>query len=82
VIFSQVLAWFAAPTHWRGPAGIPVLNRIPIIGGAFGSRNYNKQRTELIIFLTPRVIYDTNQVADATDELKSRLKKLQKMIKD
>jgi osmoprotectant transport system permease protein len=24
VIFSQVLAWFAAPTHWRGPAGIPV----------------------------------------------------------
>jgi hypothetical protein len=24
VIFSQVLAWFADPTHWRGPAGVPV----------------------------------------------------------
>jgi osmoprotectant transport system permease protein len=24
VIFSQVLAWFADPTHWRGPAGVLV----------------------------------------------------------
>lgn len=24
VIFSQVLAWFADPAHWRGPGGIPV----------------------------------------------------------
>jgi osmoprotectant transport system permease protein len=24
VIFSQVLAWFADPTHWRGPGGVPV----------------------------------------------------------
>lgn len=62
--------------------GIPVLHRIPYLGAAFGSKNHSKTRTELVVFLTPRVIYDTNQITDATDELKSSLKKLQKIIKE
>jgi general secretion pathway protein D len=64
-----------------GMSGIPVLHRIPVIGAAFGFRTYGKERTELIIFITPRVIYDSNQMQDATDELKGRLK-LSKLIKE
>jgi len=60
--------------------GIPLLNRIPVLGAAFGSRSYTKDRSELIIFLTPHVIYDTAQVTDATDELKSGLKALRKDV--
>jgi general secretion pathway protein D len=63
-------------------AGIPGLNRIPILGAAFGTRSYSKARTELIIFITPHVIYDTNQMTDATDELRSKIKMLRKDIKD
>jgi general secretion pathway protein D len=63
-------------------SGIPVLYRIPIIGALFGSRSYSKSRSELIIFITPRVIYDSNQMSDATDELKSRLKALKKDVKE
>jgi general secretion pathway protein D len=63
-------------------SGIPLLYRIPVIGALFGSRSYSKSRSELIIFMTPRVIYDSNQMADATDELKSRLKTLKKDVKD
>ncbi len=62
--------------------GIPVLNRIPILGAAFGSRSYSKDRTELIIFLTPHVIYDSNQLLDATDELRGRIKLLRKDVKE
>jgi general secretion pathway protein D len=62
--------------------GVPVLQRIPILGAAFGSRSSNKARTELIVFLTPRVIYDTNQIQDATDEIKGNLKKLQRLMRD
>jgi general secretion pathway protein D len=61
--------------------GIPVLNRLPVIGAAFGSRSYSKDRTELVVFLTPHVIYDTAQVTDATEELKSTLRGLQKLMK-
>jgi len=65
-----------------GMSGIPVLHRIPIIGAAFGFRTYSKERAELIIFITPRVIYDSNQMQDATDELKGRLKMSRKLIKE
>jgi general secretion pathway protein D len=65
-----------------GSSGIPVLHRIPFIGSAFGFHTYSKERTELIIFITPRVIYDNNQMMDATDELKGRVKLMRKMIKE
>ena len=53
-----------------------------VSGRAFGSKSHSNARTELVIFLTPRVIYDTTQVQDATDEIRSKLKKIQGMIKD
>jgi general secretion pathway protein D len=62
--------------------GIPFLSRIPYIGGLFGYKSYTTARTEMLVFLTPRVIYDTNQVQDATQDLKERMKDLRRMIKD
>jgi general secretion pathway protein D len=69
-------------TDTSSSGGIPGLHRIPILGAAFGSKSSTKARTELIVFLTPRVIYDTNQIAEATEELRSRLKRLEKLIKE
>ena len=66
----------------QSSGGIPVLHKIPILGAAFGSRSTTKARTELIVFLTPRVIYDTNQITDATNELKTSLKRVQKLMKE
>jgi general secretion pathway protein D len=63
-------------------SGIPFLNRIPVVGMLFGNKSTNKARTELIVFLTPHVIYDTNQIAEATEEVKSKLKSIQKMIRE
>jgi general secretion pathway protein D len=61
-------------------AGIPGLHRLPILGAVFGSRSYSKQKTELIIFLTPRVIFDNADLQEATEELKGRLRKLRHTI--
>jgi general secretion pathway protein D len=69
-------------SHTESSGGIPVLSRIPLIGAVFGSKSYNTQRTELIIFLTPRVIYDTTQILDATEEIKNDLKRVGKMMRD
>ena len=61
--------------------GIPLLHRIPILGALFGSKAITTSRTELIIFLTPRVIYDTSQMSDATDEIRNGLKMINKTMK-
>lgn len=63
-------------------SGIPLLHRIPVAGALFGSRSYSKERTELVVFMTPRVIYDTTDVVEASDEVKSRLRRLARLIKD
>ncbi len=63
-------------------AGLPGLHKLPVVGALFGNRSSNKGRTELVIFMTPRVIYDTNDIADASEEVRSRLKRLQKIIRD
>ncbi len=63
-------------------AGIPLLDRIPFLGALFGARSYGKERTELIMFLTPHVIFDSNQMIDATDELRDKIKLLRKDVKE
>lgn len=62
--------------------GVPGLVKIPFLGALFGDKSVTKQRTELVLFLTPRVIYDTPELTEATEELKSRFKKLNKLIRD
>jgi general secretion pathway protein D len=61
--------------------GIPYLERIPGLNFLFGGHSSSKQRTELIVFLTPHVIYDTHHISDATEELKNQMKTLKKEIR-
>jgi general secretion pathway protein D len=63
-------------------AGVPFLHSLPGIGVLFGSKSISKDRTELVVFLTPRVIYDANQMTDATEEIKSGMKKLMRLAND
>ena len=60
---------------------VPILGRIPVLGRAFGSTEETTSKTELIVLLEPRVIYDQNQIASATDELRSRLESLRRVVR-
>jgi general secretion pathway protein D len=63
-------------------SGIPFLQRIPILGAAFGGKSRSTSRDELIVFFTPHVIYDTESLAEATDDLKAGLKHMKKELKE
>lgn len=54
--------------------GLPYLSRIPVVGLLFGQKGDDANRTELIIFITPRVIRNPAEAARITDELRSRLR--------
>ncbi len=69
-------------TDTSSSAGVPVLHRIPVLGAMFGAKSINKQRTEMVIFMTPHIIYDTNQLVEASDQLKTGFKRLNKLIRD
>ncbi|MBF0318799.1 MAG: type II secretion system secretin GspD [Nitrospirae bacterium] len=62
--------------------GIPFLSKIPIIGGLFGYKSKEHNRTELMVIITPRVVKSLAEAATMTEAFKDKLKGLQKMLAD
>ncbi len=56
--------------------GIPGLNRIPVLGRLFGSTSRNRNRTELIVLITPRVIRGGADARQITDDYQSKFESL------
>jgi general secretion pathway protein D len=63
-----------------GTSGIPILSKIPIIGGAFGSQTYNETKTELVLLITPKLIADTTSARDALDEIRRKMPTLESVM--
>jgi general secretion pathway protein D len=53
--------------------GIPLLHQIPLLGPLFGSTTRNKDKNELVVLLTPRVMKSRQDAQDVTDEFKRKL---------
>lgn len=64
-------------TKSLGKNGIPILSRIPILGGLFGSHNNTQNRTELIVLLKPHVIRTPDDGRAVTEELRAKLRTLE-----
>jgi general secretion pathway protein D len=60
-------------TDTSGNSGIPYLKDIPGLGALFGSQNDTRERTELLVFLTPRVVRSAPAAAAVTEDLRKAL---------
>ena len=60
---------------------IPLVGRIPGLGVLFGNTTNSTSRTELIVLITPHVIRTAQDAQSTTEELKSRLREVQKLVK-
>jgi general secretion pathway protein D len=56
--------------------GIPGLNRIPLVGRLFGSTDRHRNRSELIVLITPRVIGSSDDAKRITDEYQAKFESL------
>ena len=63
--------------HNRDKSGLPIINRVPILGEIIGSNERGAKRTELIVFIRPQVIRDPRDARDVAEELRSRLKSME-----
>ena len=55
-------------------SGIPWFRRIPLLGALFGTQSDNRQRTELLVLITPRVIHDQRDARALTEDLRDQLR--------
>jgi general secretion pathway protein D len=56
--------------------GLPLLARIPVVGGLFGNQSLTKNRSELVLFVTPRVVDSEMDIRGAVDDLRRRMERL------
>jgi general secretion pathway protein D len=58
----------------RENSGIPWLKDVPLLGLLAGQQNNTRQRTELLVLLTPHVIHDQRDARAMTEDLREGLR--------
>jgi general secretion pathway protein D len=57
--------------------GVPGLHKVPVIGWAFGQKQRDATRRELVVVLTPKVIANEQDIEAVNKDFKRRLKGLE-----
>ncbi len=60
-------------------SGLPLLSNIPIVGKLFGNTNHERDRQEIIVLITPRVITNVEDARQMTDEYELKFQSLAPM---
>ena len=77
---SIALGGLIRENRQRTSSGIPLLSKIPVLGALFGQQTFSRTRTELVLIVTPRIVSDTAQAREATDELRRKLPSLEGLL--
>ena len=73
---SVVLGGLIRDNETEGQSGVPVLKDIPLVGALFSTTSVSSTRTELLIFITPRVMESDQDLRDLNLEMRSRMRGL------
>jgi len=73
---AVALGGLISTTTAIGETGIPVLKNIPIAGRLFRTNTEVTERTELIVFLTARVLPNPRDAVEATVEMRAAMERL------
>ncbi|MFO1305842.1 MAG: type II secretion system secretin GspD [Burkholderiales bacterium] len=77
---TMIMGGLIGDTRQNASNGIPFLSRIPVLGGLFGAQELNNTRTELVLFITPRVVENEVDVRGAIDDLRKKMENLDAFI--
>jgi general secretion pathway protein D len=67
------LAGLITDSLTRGNSGIPWLKDIPLLGLLAGTQSNTRQRTELLVLITPHVLHDQRDARALTEDLREEL---------
>jgi general secretion pathway protein D len=71
---SVVLGGLIRDNESQGRSGIPLLMDIPIVGSLFSTTSTDNTRTELLIFISPRVLEGDQDLRDLNRERRARMR--------
>jgi general secretion pathway protein D len=77
---TMVMGGLINETRSNTSQGIPLVSRIPFLGGLFGEQELKNNRTELVLFITPRVVENEKDIGLIIDDLRRRMEYLDRMF--
>ncbi|MBK8750406.1 type II secretion system secretin GspD [Candidatus Contendibacter odensensis] len=78
---TLVLGGLIRDNRTEGQSGIPVLYKIPVLGALFGNTEELVDRTELIVLITPRVVRDSQEADQVTEEIKRKMQEVAPLVR-
>lgn len=69
-----VLGGMIRENETNGHSGLPALSDIPLLGALFGTNSDKRERTELLVLMTPRALEDEDSLRAASTELRQRMR--------
>jgi general secretion pathway protein D len=73
---TVLLGGLISETDIYDDSGIPLLVNIPVLGKLFGSTKKHRDRQEIIVLITPRVITNPDEAQDLTREYEQKFESL------
>ncbi len=77
---TMVMGGLINQTRGNTSQGLPLVSRIPVLGGLFGAQELKDNRTELVLFITPRVVESEQDVGLVIEDLRKRMEYLDRMF--
>ena len=71
---SVVLGGLIRENSANNENGVPWLHKAPIIGPLFGTTEKTRDRTELLVILTPRALYNDEELRQASEEMRDKIR--------
>ncbi len=74
---SVVLGGLIRENATEGSSGVPFLHTLPLIGPLFGTTEKEDRRTELLVIITPRAIYNESELREVSQEMRSQVRHME-----
>lgn len=74
---SVVLGGLIRQNASNSDDGVPFLHKVPVVGSLFGTTEKTDNRTELLVIITPRALYNEQQLREVSEEMRARVRNLE-----
>ena len=71
---SVVLGGLIRENSVLNDSGVPVLHKIPLLGSLFGTTGTQNRRTELLVIITPRALYNEDELREVSQEMREQVR--------
>ncbi len=74
---SVVLGGLIRENASNSDDGVPILHKMPFVGSLFGTTEETSTRTELVVIITPRALYNETELRQVSEEMRARVRNLE-----